>query len=452
MACAAMPRIPDEPFLLLFSALAAAPAMARGYDSGLIPPPAILLPDRGSVRSETVLLSDSGGWSAADAALAESLRRQGAIVVGIDLPTYLRALDASTGSDCLYLVADIEKLSHQVQRTAGNPTYLLPVVAGIGAGGTLALAIAAQTPAATIGGTVAVDPSDGITLSRDLCTTATRRTTATGTVYDLTPGALPDPVTVVFTPSAPAAGRDHVDALARTWPAIRIRQSAEDSAAALAHALPLPADDAAVDALPLTVLDARPAADEMAVIFSGDGGWRDLDKTIGEDLQSKGVPTVGIDSLRYFWSEKTPAEVAADLTKVIDEYRARWGVSRVILAGYSFGADILPATYLALDPAHQAAVTQLSLLGLAREAAFQISVADWLGLDAGSRPTLGDLDRIDPAKLQCFYGTKESDTACPDLGPGADIVRTEGGHHFDGDYAALADRILTGPPKEAATD
>ncbi len=287
---------------------------------------------------------------------------------------------------------------------------------------------------------------------RELCTGATRTITATGTIYDLSPGALPDPVSVVFTPAAPQEGRDHVDVLASAWPAIQVREVGDDARTALVSALSglAPAAGASIADLPLTVLDTAPTRGEMAVIYSGDGGWRDLDKSIGEKLQAAGVPTVGVDSLQYFWSERSPSETATDLARIIDTYRAKWGVSSVLLVGYSFGADILPASYLALDAAHQAAVSRIALLGLSHEAAFRISVAGWLGLAAGSHPTVDDLERIDPSRLQCFYGEKETDTACPDLPAGADLVRTSGGHHFDGNYSALADRILSGPPPGAA--
>ncbi|TPK10203.1 hypothetical protein FJ543_21975 [Mesorhizobium sp. B2-5-7] len=42
----------------------------------------------------------------------------------------------------------------------------------------------------------------------------------------------------------------------------------------------------------------------MAIVLSGDGGWHDLDKTIAEELQSRGVSVVGRDSVRYFWKKK----------------------------------------------------------------------------------------------------------------------------------------------------
>jgi len=73
------------------------------------------------------------------------------------------------------------------------------------------------------------------------------------------------------------------------------------------------------------------------VIFSGDGGWRDLDKTIGERLAEAGVPVVGVDSLRYFWQEKTPEGVASDLAGILRHYAEEWQRPQVALVGYSFG-------------------------------------------------------------------------------------------------------------------
>ena len=53
--------------------------------------------------------------------------------------------------------------------------------------------------------------------------------------------------------------------------------------------------------------------------------------------------------------------------------------------------------------------------------------------------------RLDPARVQCFYGEEEAESLCPDpVFDRAERVRTRGGHHFDGDYEALAGRILEG--------
>ena len=60
-----------------------------------------------------------------------------------------------------------------------------------------------------------------------------------------------------------------------------------------------PAGDG-LDDLPLAVLPAAARHDTMAIVLSGDGGWRDIDRELGQALSRAGVPTIGIDSLRYF--------------------------------------------------------------------------------------------------------------------------------------------------------
>jgi type IV secretory pathway VirJ component len=66
---------------------------------------------------------------------------------------------------------------------------------------------------------------------------------------------------------------------------------------------------------------------------------------------------------------------------------------------------------------------------------------------------LPELLRIDLARVQCVYGDEEADSLCraPELAE-AEIIRTGGGHHFDGDYAALAQRILDGLRRRAGKD
>ncbi len=198
--------------------------------------------------------------------------------------------------------------------------------------------------------------------------------------------------------------------------------------------------------LPLIELPSKPRGPLLAIILSGDGGWRDLDKTIGEKLQSDGISVVGWDSLRYFWSQKSPERLGRDLGTVIDTYVSRWGTTKVALVGYSFGADVLPFAYDRLPPEAKAHVVQLSLLGLAARADFEIRVAGWFGAASGkdAPATEPAVAPIDPAMIQCFYGAEEDNSACPLLLGKAEVIRTAGGHHFDGDYGALARRILDG--------
>src|SRR3546814_1194406 len=108
------------------------------------------------------------------------------------------------------------------------------------------------------------------------------------------------------------------------------------------------------------------SSDVCSSDLSCDGGWRDLDKTIGGILRKEGVPVIGIDSLRYFWNEKTPDDLARTLARVIDRYGEAWGRRRVVLVGYSFGASVLPFVVHRLPPSERRRVDHVSLRAIGR--------------------------------------------------------------------------------------
>lgn len=420
---------------------------APKFDTGMIPADHILLPD-GEPTANIFLISDAPGWSADDESRATALVAKGAAVVGIDFRTYLKTLKADQG-DCVYMISDVESLAHQVQRAAGATVYRPPIVAGTGEGGALALAMIAQSPLATLGEAVAVDPQPGIPLDKVLCTPAEKTKADGRTIYGLTDGPLPAAVSVLFTDKASQAGRDHVASLIQAHSDIESRDIDGTASDALSQTLQ-DRLDAAGDTdtplgLPLTVLEAKPAFDTMAVVYSGDGGWRDIDSQVAGALQQKGVPVVGVDSLHYFWSERKPQETADDLARIIDTFRKQWNVRHVLLVGYSFGADILPATYNRLSPEDRQRIPQISLLALSHQVDYEISVTGWLGVageGAGGDP-VDDIAKIDPKLVQCIYGSTEEDDPCPTLkARGVESIAIEGGHHFDEDYEGLADRII----------
>ena len=115
-----------------------------------------------------LLFSDADGWNDALDGVAGALAADGAAVVGVDLPQYLRGLAASDDG-CHYLISEVEDLSKRLQRELGFAGYRSPILAGIGAGGTLAYAALAQSPAATVAGAVSVDPAPSLATRVPLC-------------------------------------------------------------------------------------------------------------------------------------------------------------------------------------------------------------------------------------------------------------------------------------------
>ena len=372
------------------------------------------------------LLSDGGGWNGELGQLAQRLARHGSAVVGVDLPSYLAGLAATQEDQCHYTVAELEDWSHRLQRELDFERYRSPILAGVGAGATLAHAALAQSPAATLAGAVGADPARTLATRVPLCPGAPSRATPAGFAYEPPP-------------SLPGFWRETTGAQLEQAIAGALAGQARDGADELAD-------------LPLVEMPAAAAAARFAVIYSGDGGWRDLDKEIGEYLAAHGMPCVGVDSLRYFWRAKTPDVVAADLARIIRHFQRQWNAHEAVLVGYSFGAGVLPFAVNRLPADERAAVLQISLLGLEPRAPFEIAVTGWLGgVAPDAPPVLPELRQLELSRVQCFYGEEEAQTLCPDPDlAAAEIIRTPGGHHFDRDYEALARRILAGADARTA--
>jgi len=430
----------------------------RSYDGGGLGSLRLWQPT-GQPNAMVFLLSDDTGWAPKFDKVAERLRGSGAFVVGVDLKSYLDGLAHNDDQDCHSPAGDFEELSQRLEREYKFSSYHAPIVVGRGQGATMAYGAVAQAAAkTTIEGGASLGPLQPLKTRLPLCTGPAGTPAATpapdgGFTYGPQPHIpgwwrvgldQPDSATSAFA----AASGGEVVALAKD------ASLADRVATLLKRDAPADADASAVSSLPLEELPAAGPSPTLAIIYSGDGGWQDLDKTIGETLQQKGVSVVGVDSLRYFWSRQTPEQTAKDLAHIIDHYGKAWDARHVVLIGYSFGANILPFAYNRLPAAEKARVDQISLLGLAERTDFEIRVTGWLGVSAAedAPSVLPEIKSINPALIQCFYGEEEDDTVCPNPALAAtEVIKTTGGHHFDGDYDSLAKIIMDGAAKRQQT-
>ena len=196
--------------------------------------------------------------------------------------------------------------------------------------------------------------------------------------------------------------------------------------------------------MPVVEVPAAKISETVTLFYSGDGGWRDLDRTVAGKMAAQNYSVVGVDVLRYFWEHKTPEQAAADLSATLAFYRQHWGVKSFVLVGYSFGADILPPIYNRLPPADRDSVSLLVLLALADHADFEIHVSGWLGQEGGELALAPELAKMSKQKILCVYGVEEkTETACTGLAnSAATLLELPGGHHFDQDYPKLTGQIL----------
>ena len=237
----------------------------------------------------------------------------------------------------------------------------------------------------------------------------------------------------------------HGFSVERNW----MPQFLESYASITAHVETPPQRPADIGDLPVTEVRAEGTAnsDEMALMLTGDGGWAGLDQELAAQLAASGVPTVGLNSLKYFWTERSPAETAKDVARLMSHYLTAWNKQRVLLVGYSFGADVLPFVVNRLPPELRARVATVSLLGVDSNASFEIRIAGWVGADDSGPPTKPEVAALGGVPVLCIYGEGESDSICPGLPkspehPKITLAEVGKGHHFSGEYSTLAERIL----------
>ncbi len=414
--------------------------------------------------SFVLLLGGAAGGGETKPDLAEVLARQGALVAAIDLPQLQKSLEAD-GGDCVFPDGDLENLSHFVQAYQHLPSYLAPILVGEDAGAAFAYAMLAQAPPDTFAAALSVNFSPQLEQRMALCrgSGVEFRRRADGRGVDLLPvpklsGAwmvLQGQMNTIFPLASlrdfqarvPGAQLSVVTGAANEAVTVSLglpQFSAAFAQLAGARRAQTPAPPAALGGLPVIEIPAQGGGGtDFAIILSGDGGWAGLDRDVAAALVAKGIPVVGLDSLRYFWSARTPQGLADDLDRMIRYYLARLGKQRVLLIGYSQGADVLPFAVNRLPPATRATVALTAVIGLSPHALFEFHLTNWLADDRSGAATAPEISRISGTPVLCIYGKEEDDSVCPQLDPSkVHVVQMPGGHHFNGDYAGLARQIL----------
>lgn len=423
--------------------------------------PVALFRPEGVPRSIVISLSDKAGWTEADSEAARRLAERGALVAGVSTPAFLRIVNSGKG--CINPNYGLIDLARDAQHRVKVPMYLKPVLLGRGEGGAIAYAALASGPngayraAVSIGFKPQLPGPNGWCKLGSFQSVPAKKPAHASTL--LPPKGLSSPWIVLVQNRAQSTAvhafisgvsearlvepdaKTPVDAVL----AAQIAPFLEPPAPAPANRpgeFPLPTG------LPLTIIadPSAPRTDMMAVLYSGDGGWAGLDRDVAAALAKEGVPVVGLDSLAYFWSERTPAGAAADLNAIIEGYSTHWQRPRVVMVGYSFGADVLPYIVEHLSPAARARVKKVAMLGLSDRADFQFHLSSWLDVSSSSAyPTIPPITRLRGMPMLCVQGSEETDSACRSIPKGvASVQIVPGGHHFDGNAQLLARAILSG--------
>ena len=433
-----------------------------------------------------IFISGDGGWNLGVVDMARELAGLDALVVGVDIRQFVKSLGLQPGA-CSYPAADLEALSKYVQKKLGYPTYVPPVLVGYSSGATLAYAVLVQAPVGTFEGAISLGFCPDLELAKPLCRGAGElawKELPKGKGFWFLPArglespwvALQGTIDQVCDPASTESyvkqvggGRivmlpkvGHGFSVPRNWmPQFKeafgalgagaetrgAGPAAPPDAAPRSSAPPVPGRPAppSLEGLPIVEVRAASPRTTLAVLLTGDGGWAGIDRGVSSALAADGVSVAGLNTLQYFWNEKSPDTAAADLERILRHYLDAWKCDKAILVGYSFGADVLPFMAARLPQQLRERVGLLALIGPGRTAEFKFRILDWIetGLGKDALPLLPEIGRLAGTRLLCIEAEGDRDSLCATLGPGqGTVVKLKGGHHFGGDYRGLAKRIL----------
>ena len=200
------------------------------------------------------------------------------------------------------------------------------------------------------------------------------------------------------------------------------------------------------DKLPLKVISALKKTNlPLFFMISGDGGWTSFDQSLAEALAKKGIPVVGLDAQKYFWTKKTPDVVAAELGKVMGQYMEQLGKEEVVLLGFSFGASIVPFVASRLSPELKSQLSAVLSMSPDANADFEIHIADMLnfGCSKGKYNVLAEMSKLKNVTVISFFGKAEG-TRTPNqfIKQGLKVQILPGDHHYGNDFEGLSKTLI----------
>lgn len=447
-------------------------------------------------RGVILFLSGDGGWKLGVVDMAR-LAADRALVVGLSFPVWKKAAERIAGR-CWFAAGELESTAQAVEKIYKLPRYLKPTLAGFSSGATAVYGALAQAPADAFAGGVSLGFCSDLEVRRVWCAHGDwkpvyldkKKSTIFPPRADLPPRADGRPRWNVLQGesdrvcSPAAAGRfaaqipaarlvslrkvGHGFGVMSRWSAA-YDQIIDELLEPLTAWDPLPEEtrhlvpnrgpeaiSRSLEALDLPLeIDWPQEARQVLIFVSGDGGWAELDQKVAAGLTERGIAVVGWNALRYFWEPKRPGRFRRDLERILKNIPD--GV-QVYAGGYSFGAEVVPVTVAADLPADAgdpqdrddgsvaSRLAGLVLIAPGSFASFEVSPLDWLrrGDSVTGHPVRQAVERLGGLPVLCLEPSDHGPSGCPDPPPaGVTRMVLPGGHHFGGNFAALASRIVS---------
>ena len=147
----------------------------------------------------------------------------------------------------------------------------------------------------------------------------------------------------------------------------------------------------------------------LVVFFTGDSGRSSFGEKLTRSLCADSIPLMCIDSYKYFHQRKTPQQTLDSILPYIALNLKKYNRRKFIIAGYSFGSEVVPFIYNAMSDEWKDKVEFIVLISPSDNSDFKIHFLDRVSLTFIHWPydVPAEIMKIDDKKVIVFWGKNE---------------------------------------------
>lgn len=177
--------------------------------------------------------------------------------------------------------------------------------------------------------------------------------------------------------------------------------------------------------------------------LSGDAGFNTFSKKLSNQIFERNYDITALDSKTYFWTAKTPRQTTKDITNYLKTTLKTRKNQKIVLLGYSFGADVLAFIVNRLPPEIHQKLVAVIFLDPSKTADFEVSLQGMLFDKArGDYEVLPEINKMKVPKTLIIRSNIGLQFPANKITvPNFTVEHLAGNHRFNYEYGKLADLI-----------
>lgn len=192
---------------------------------------------------------------------------------------------------------------------------------------------------------------------------------------------------------------------------------------------------------PVAEWNSNNNAKPVLFYISGDAGFNSFSKNFGQNMHRFGYDVFALNTRKYFWTKRTPESAAEDTEKFLKEITANRTNKKIIIVGFSYGADVAPFIYNRFDAGFKKNIQNLVIIGPSKVNDFEIHLAEYVtGEKEYGFSVLNEINNVRNVPFTLivsdfeFYHFPISQIMLKNYS----LLHLHGDHHYGGDTKRLA--------------